>query len=557
MLAAGNEFTGLAVLLLDAARSLDIEQTNIEQTKVRKASSKSDAGAGKSYADMLVLESDLKGRNALLHAVEGGSLAVVHTLLQETWEQRFSVDKEGLSPLMHAMKKSAFEEAEKVSPRHRIGPALEEALLSAVNNSIGSGQEESGAQEKSDSHRFLGSKGALMIDSGTGDMKMIAYICTADGTVLMDQLADLVMDVGGKKVDTIETVTEFSDLGEASPLYDGYKAQLLQAIDDLADASTVKGKLYESVRFQKTILGATAWFRKLDATSTPRRQDAVAFLDALIKSVSERLSSLGFGASATALWSQISDLEEAKCEYQAIMYAVQRMGLTLPNCCITGGSGSVQVIGYDARMSFELPLKDFAKKIKDAADKKATMEELKERIRGEVSKQIKKTQIVELLREQLKQKKTIRLILIGTFFYGAVAVGLAKKVDPEKVGQEGGPTREELKESMDYKYSNGSEVFEVLDEFLRKGMAGEAFYNQVSKKSATPGEKDLGNLIRLWVILDALVGANKEDMSLVQVLIARDWQLDKDDFRTTWTAGYWLGICNKEEQAALRGDVQG
>jgi len=110
---------------------------------------------------------------------------------------------------------------------------------------------------------------------------------------------------------------------------------------------------------------------------------------------------------------------------------------------------------------------------------------------------------------------------------------------------------------MDYKYRNGSEVFEVLDEFLRKGMAGEAFYNQVSKKSATPGEKDLGNLILLWVILDALVGANKEDMSLVQVLIARDWQLDKDDFRTTWTAGYWLGICNKEEQAALRGDVQG
>ena len=530
MIAARHGFTDLTVQLLDAARLLDIENSDSDEA-LKEASSKS-------YADQLVLTTDTEKRIALLHAVEGGSLAAVISLLQETWEQRFFVDKEGYTPLMHAMKKSAAEEAENMPARRRVGQALEEALLSAVNGSIGSWQEKGGAQEKGGEPDYWGAKGALMIDSGTGEMKIIAYVCTADGRVMMEELKEVKVMQDGKKVDTTEAVLQYaaSSNPASSLFFNGYRDELLHAIDELADPGTEMGKKFESVRFQETILGATAWYRKLNETSSPKKQEAKDFLDALIESINRKLSGLGFGATAKPKWKEITDLEEAKCEYQAITYAARRRGLKLPHCCITGGSGSVQVIGYDARMSFKLPLKDFEKALTQAEDKAAKMEELKAQIRTVVEKEIKKTQLVQLLREQLEQKEAIHLIMIGTFFYGALASGLATKGD------------------MNYQYVNGESAFEVLDEFLRKGGLGEGF--TVNGKQGVPKEKDLGNLIRLWVLLDILVAAKREQMRLVQVLFARDWELDGAGFRTTWTAGYWLGICNKEEQAALRGDEQ-
>jgi len=46
------------------------------------------------------------------------------------------------------------------------------------------------------------------------------------------------------------------------------------------------------------------------------------------------------------------------------------------------------------------------------------------------------------------------------------------------------------------------------------------------------------NLARLDELLEAMFG--EECMHKVEILFARDWKLQGADYRTTWTAGWWL-----------------
>ena len=119
-----------------------------------------------------------------------------------------------------------------------------------------------------------------------------------------------------------------------------------------------------------------------------------------------------------------------------------------------------------------------------------------------------KPALVDLVMQEIDSSDTnkpLRLLLIGSFYYGAVAAGLVKR----------GVTA--------YSYLPGRDVY---DAFIKLRDAEES-------KS-----QDIANVIRLVTLFDLLFGAANLDR--VTCMFARDWKLDDKDFRTTWTAGWWL-----------------
>ena len=104
----------------------------------------------------------------------------------------------------------------------------------------------------------------------------------------------------------------------------------------------------------------------------------------------------------------------------------------------------------------------------------------------------------------------MRIVLISSFFYLAVKANLIAK-DTKSVNY----TYQPLEVIID-------SVVKVRDE---------------PKNS----NKDRANAVRLYTLLTELFDTLYS--TRVECLIARDWQLgggEREDFRTTWSAGWWL-----------------
>ena len=181
-----------------------------------------------------------------------------------------------------------------------------------------------------------------------------------------------------------------------------------------------------------------------------------------------------------------------------------------PLAMIAGGSGSVQVTGLDSFSSFPAALKEGEQVIKSAP----TKEEGLARWQEQVGSQFKSGALISILgqaadRAQTDGRTGVTIVIISAFFYAAVAAKLAKK----------GLNTKDLN-----KTHPASHVCEELDKLI-----------QNPKTDA----KDLANASRLLTILRRMF--DESCMGVVDCLFARDWELEgKAEFRTTWTAGWWL-----------------
>ena len=95
-------------------------------------------------------------------------------------------------------------------------------------------------------------------------------------------------------------------------------------------------------------------------------------------------------------------------------------------------------------------------------------------------------------------------MLISGLYYCALAAGIVSKGAPAV-------------------YEQASTVVAKLRELAASTKEGAA--------------KDVANATRLLVVLEKLFG---DTLGNVQCCFARDWKIDGADFRTTWTAGWWL-----------------
>ena len=314
--------------------------------------------------------------------------------------------------------------------------------------------------------------------------------------------------------------------------------------DVLNDAiSSVKSVLnrdaadkYEKVTWTHCFLGATAWYRMLDASSRAR---ANAFLNALEANITLQLQQPG-SLNVRMTWGMVLGHDEAKYEWKAVEYGLRQAYLNppmgqefhQPSVLLTGGSGSVQVTGFDSFFSFNAPLEDGARVVHEPGQRTPqTLAAWTARV--EEALNAKKGTLPQLLASAAERAQTegcvledrvhpersvraISVVIISAFFYVALKAGILAKGDP-------------------YRYVTASEACDKL-EALFNGPAASA--------------KDVANAVRLHTLLKTLFdsgdaeGGATSHLDHVECLFARDWTLNareepigvaEANFRFTWT----------------------
>ena len=175
-----------------------------------------------------------------------------------------------------------------------------------------------------------------------------------------------------------------------TPVFKAMCDQLTEAIKSIESVLTESSgdpDRYKKVTWTHCFLGATAWYRMLDAKNKAR---ANAFLNALEANVTRKLQEPG-SLNVRMTWDMVLGADEAKYEWKAVEYAMRQAYLNppkgqqfhQPSVLLTGGSGSVQVTGLDAFFSFNAPLKDGTKIVQEPSKRtKESLAEWRQKVEG-------------------------------------------------------------------------------------------------------------------------------------------------------------------------------
>ncbi|KAL1512428.1 hypothetical protein AB1Y20_005683 [Prymnesium parvum] len=298
------------------------------------------------------------------------------------------------------------------------------------------------------------STGALVLDVGTGESKLYALVPTASG-VAVHELCKL-----GK-------LGRHDGDGD-----DGAVAKLRKALVEAAAA-------FPDVRFDRSMLGATAWYRALEPD---KQRKSRAKLEAVASSLQAPLAALGAPPMEVH---EVAPTMEALYEHAATAHAAARCGLDPPVVVLSAGQGSMQVSGYDTAFSIVAPLARG-----EALVKEGNVDAWRHYIAlegGMVSSPLPE----HVLREAGRENKPLHVVLVSGFWYAARAA-------------------------------------------LREGVYVDV--EEVRNAAPPAAPKDVANWERLLVLLWQLFADRP-----VRCLFARDWQLpDGAPFRATWAAGWWL-----------------
>ncbi|KAL1520434.1 hypothetical protein AB1Y20_022017 [Prymnesium parvum] len=299
------------------------------------------------------------------------------------------------------------------------------------------------------------STGALVLDVGTGESKLYALVPTASG-VAVHELCKL-----GK-------LGRHDGDGD-----DGAVAKLRKALVEAAAA-------FPDVRFDRSMLGATAWYRALEPD---KQRKSRAKLEAVASSLQAPLAALGAPPMEVH---EVAPTMEALYEHAATAHAAARCGLDPPVVVLSAGQGSMQVSGYDTAFSIVAPLARG-----EALVKEGNVDAWRHYIALE-GDMVSSPLPEHVLREAGRENKPLHVVLVSGFWYAARAAGLREGV-----------------------YVDVEEV----------------------RRAAPPAApKDVANWVRLLALLWQLFADRP-----VRCLFARDWQLpDGAPFRATWAAGWWL-----------------
>jgi len=329
----------------------------------------------------------------------------------------------------------------------------------------------------------------VLLDCGTGESKL--YLTHQAGIddlgrpiVANDQMGDVINSAKGS-YESLKT-------GKSSDFASQYEDRLKLALEK------AKGLSKTPVR---VTVGLTAWWRKFKAED---RMRCYTELFAPLEKITEDISRSVLGKSIDVQVETIRGLDEAKFESIAVEYAVERVfKVNTLDMIMSGGKGSIQfspVGEHDSNVGANSVALDM-KRGEAVVTKLGT-----EAWRAECDVMLGQEVYVykELLRKRLEDNpaQPIIVVVISAFFYGAKAAGLVEKE----------PKKWVLKDAITQ-----------LDKFLN----GEA------KAS------DRANLIRMKTCF-SLMFPCQEHWSNIEVVFARDWKVEGQDFRTTWTSGYFI-----------------
>ena len=474
---------------------------------------------------------DSTGHTALLHATKKPPHAAAIRRLLEVGADKTIKDPNGRTAAMLAAA-SGNAEVEKVFDAF-MDDALE-APPPAAEGKGGDKEGDGGAEERAegadkeaeDAPADSGKgTGALIVDSGTGEMKLMAVVSLGKSGVQLHELGKPVkmeeIEAADKKIKK-NTTSEVAVAGsgwsqeakDPSTMTVGFRTitkTFGDAIDQLQNFPW-----FEKVEWTDAFIGATEWYRKLIDDSAKDGSDrgakATAFLDDLAAWLTEKLNKESIMQRVRV--EKISAENEAQYEYRAVEYAVKRSGLPKQIAMMGMGSGSIQLVGFDTKISFRAPLKDgeamLTKAGSDATQRAKAISQWTKTVRDSFNES--SNSLTSLIMEAAQQKdraSKVRLVMISGAYYAGTAAKIATK-PPEP-----------------YKYQNALECNEKL----------EALREAPPKADDKDGNKNAANAARLLAILDGLFEGHAGN---VEYLFARDWVLDGIKFRTTWAAGWFL-----------------
>ena len=464
---------------------------------------------------------DYTGKTALMYAAECLHASTIRELLHAGCD-RTKIDQNGLTA--HMMARSAKSTSREV----KIG------ALREFHGQFGDSKEgnpplcalRGKVESELDADDLVG-VGAFVLDVGTGACKIMIWVRFDTVSLIEAKDAEIKKLPSGKAFD-FKKIFE-GGLGDKDPMFE----ELVATLHNAMDTAFKKHKQLKHCLFTNVCIGLTAWYRQL---SDELKEKGRPVMDALRDKLRAKAQELSHSRSIESKWFVVSQKEEAMWEHKSVEYALQASGLEPPLALLSGGQGSVQLSGLDGFTSYDLQLKDKIKSIdmdvendpmKDPKKREAGLKAWGEEIKKVVSSKDDKlaSQLRKIaLESQGESSEPVRIVLISGLFYVAIA---AKIVQPS---------------TDHYAYQPASVVLEMFDQLRKK------------VNDAKTETQDLVGAVRVSELLRSLIDGAY--VQRVELLFARDWVLhgvgklhDKTlmfpegqtfNFRTTWTAGWWL-----------------
>jgi len=343
-----------------------------------------------------------------------------------------------------------------------------------------------------------------VLDVGTGSCKLMLWMRFS--SVALHELIEI------KQLD-FKSMFEHCKQ-EPDPKADPRFCALVGKLHATMEEAFATQRLIQQCLITNLCVGVTAWYRQM---KPELRELGVAVLDALRDELELKARALADSTRIDAEWIEVEQTQEAMWEHKSVEYALQRAGLEPPLALLSGGQGSVQLAGLDGFTSFDLPLKQQIIDIDgDAGGRTSGLEKWRRIVHETVGKGVLSSHLNKAaVDSQNENSEPVRLVLISGLFYVAKAAGVVRG------------------SSDSYAYQPASVVLEEMDRMLAK----------VDNPEVTT--QDLAGAVRLSELLKTLF--EESDVQRVELLFARDWSLPPEpdpskefNFRTTWTAGWWL-----------------
>jgi hypothetical protein len=464
---------------------------------------------------------DSTGKTALMYAAECLHASTIRELLHAGCDRTIT-DLNGLTAHMMARSAKSMSREVKVGALREFNGQFGDSKEGNPPLCALRGKDES----KLDVGDFVG-VGAFVLDVGTGACKIMIWVRFRTVSLIEAKDAEIKELPKSGKLD-FEKIFK-GGLGEKDPMFEELVATLHKAMETAFE----KHKELQHCLFTSVCIGLTAWYRQL---SNELREKGRPVMDALRDTLRAKAEKLSHSRSIDSKWFAVSQTEEAMWEHKSVEYALQAAGLEPPLALLSGGQGSVQLSGLDGFTSYDLKLKEKIKSIdkdvendpeKAPGKRKAGLDAWREEIKRVVSNQDDKlaSQLKEFaLESQGESSEPVRIVLISGLHYVAVAAKIVQK------------------KTDHYAYQPASVVLEMFDQLLKK------------VNDAKTETQDLVGAVRVSELLRSIIGGAY--MQRVELLFARDWVLhgvgklpdgkltfpqgQDFNFRTTWTAGWWL-----------------